>query len=111
MTLWLRPLLILVLALMATPRVMASDGEWAVICAADGSRQVVLFDFETGAPVEQDVTFETCDHCLTPPLAADAQDAAIPLRLDAASQDAPFTHISAAHLIAVAASARGPPTI
>ncbi|MGB0853094.1 MAG: hypothetical protein ACPGSI_07360 [Pikeienuella sp.] len=108
---WLRPFLIIALTLFAAPRVMAADGEATVLCAADGTRQVILFDFETGAPVEQRIIFETCDHCLTPPIAPAPSRAALPQRRDADAGAARPPHVSGAHLVAIAASARGPPPV
>jgi hypothetical protein len=111
MIFWLRPLLIIALALFATPRVMAADGVSAVICAADGMRRVVLFDFETGAPIEQIVTFRACDHCLSPPIAPGADAVTVPTRMDAHITAARSARTSTTYLIAIAASARGPPSI
>lgn len=111
MTHWLRPLLIIALALFAAPRVMAADGEMTVICAADGSRQVVLFDFETGTPVERSIVFETCDHCLAPPMAPGTEATPAPQRMDAADRSRASARPLATYLVAIAASARGPPTV
>lgn len=110
MTFWLRPLLVIALALFAAPRVMAADGVSTVICAADGSRRVVLFDFETGAPVEKTVTFETCDQCLSPPMVPGADAATAPVRMDAPVLTTRPAHTPEAHQVAIAASARGPPS-
>lgn len=109
MIFWLRPLLIIALTLFATPRVMAADGEYAVICAADGSRQIVLFDFETGAPVEKTVSFETCDHCLTPPMVPDLGTMIAPTRRDAQETAARPAQDAGKSLTTITASARGPP--
>ena len=111
MTLWLRSLLIVALAIFAAPRVMAADGVTAVICAADGSRQVVLFDFESGTPVEQSITFETCDNCLTPPIGLASPSLAVPLRSDARSRETPPAPGAASARLIRAPSARGPPRV
>lgn len=108
---WLRPLLIVALSLFVAPRVMAADGEQAVLCAADGSRLVILFDFETGAPVEQTITFETCDHCLTPPLAPGPDDARTPIRMDAHEVHARTTRVLPSPRAGIPGIARGPPQV
>lgn len=62
----LRIVLIAVVAILSGPRVgLTAEGDWTVICdGVTGETTRVLFDFETGAPVEPTVVIETCDFCL-----------------------------------------------
>lgn len=40
-----------------------ADGIEGVLCAADGGRLIVVFDAETGAPVEPSIVFDRCGDC------------------------------------------------
>lgn len=61
----LQALIIFALAISAWPRWSMAEGIEGVLCAADGGQRTVLFDLETGVPVEQGVIFEACPDCTT----------------------------------------------
>lgn len=108
---WLRSLLIIALSVFAAPRVMAADGIAAVLCAGDGSRRVVILDVETGAPLDAQVIFATCDQCLTPPLAPAPEGVATPRRLDAPERVPASAQAIICALPTPVATARAPPLI
>ncbi|MEM7522506.1 MAG: hypothetical protein AAF360_01850 [Pseudomonadota bacterium] len=62
--------LVLCFALFNGPVPTAAMGEQVVICGADGAKRVVVFDFETGAPVDPAPVFEHCADCLASVAAA-----------------------------------------
>ena len=42
---------------------VAASGDHVVICGADGVKRVVAYDFETGKPVEVELTEADCQDC------------------------------------------------
>ena len=66
---WLHIFLIAVFALMGGHQLsVAAFGETVVICGGDGVKRTVVFDFETGKPVEETIAIGFCEDCLTPPI-------------------------------------------
>lgn len=109
-----RLLLIAILAIFSgPPMALAAAGEWVVICDASGGARQVLYDFETGAPVENapdsDAGWGRCDLCLACEVAADLWDdgAYLGWKVGMVREYAP--HASAPMLRRVAKPARSPP--
>ena len=59
----IRLLTLLAFALFGGALPVAASGDHVVICGADGAPRTVLYDFETGAPIETGIAEAECQDC------------------------------------------------
>ena len=60
----LRLIFIAIFALFGGP-LPAAAGDHVVICGADGETRFVSYDFETGQPIEVEITLPDCQDCFS----------------------------------------------
>lgn len=107
----LRLTLIAVIALFAGPRpaIAVTAGVEVVICGADGAARTVVYDFDTGAPVEPVVGMETCDDCVAAKPFVTSAGVTEPFRIDALERARSDDNPQAPRAQSGLAKARAPP--
>lgn len=86
----------------------APMGEAVVICGADGAKRVVIFDFDTGAPVEADASLGFCNDCVACAAALPSVSPS-PVMVRLSAPDAVIISIAEMGQRAIPATARAPP--